>query len=70
MHYHPISDATAQAIVDSGLTIDEVRRVIARALDEDFANGPDVTSSVSAWERHLEVSLGDDGLAIRGGVSG
>ena len=45
MHYHPISDATARSIVAGGLTIDEVRRVIARALDEDFAHGPDVTTN-------------------------
>lgn len=47
MQYHPLSDATARAIVAAGLTTDEVRRVIARALDEDFAHGPDVTTNAT-----------------------
>lgn len=43
---------------------------LARTESRGCHRRTDVTSSVPAWERHLEVSLDDDGLAIRGGASG
>ena len=43
---------------------------LARTESRGCHRRTDVTASVPAWERHLEVSLDDDGLAIRGGVSG
>lgn len=43
---------------------------LARTESRGCHRRTDVTASVPAWERHLEVSLDDDGLAIRGGVLG
>ena len=43
---------------------------LARTESRGCHRRTDVTASVPAWERHLEVSLDDDGLAIRGGVTG
>ena len=43
---------------------------LARTESRGCHRRTDVTASVPAWERHLEVSLDEDGLAIRGGVSG
>lgn len=45
MNYHRLSDSTARALDAAGLGLDDVRRVIARALDEDFSDGPDVTTN-------------------------
>ena len=53
MQYQRISDATASALTSAGLSIDEVRRVIARALDEDFADGPDVTTNATVPADHV-----------------
>lgn len=52
MNYHRISDSTARALHDAGLDVDEVRRVIARALDEDFSDGPDVTTNSTVPADH------------------
>ena len=43
---------------------------LARTESRGCHRRTDMTASVPAWERHLEVSLDDDGLAIRGGVMG
>ncbi|MFM9112736.1 MAG: L-aspartate oxidase, partial [Actinomycetota bacterium] len=43
---------------------------LARTESRGCHRRTDVTANVPAWERHLEVSLDDDGLAIRGGVLG
>ena len=43
---------------------------LARTESRGCHRRTDVTASVPAWERHLEVSLDDDSLAIRGGVTG
>ncbi|NBS28615.1 MAG: nicotinate-nucleotide diphosphorylase (carboxylating), partial [Actinobacteria bacterium] len=53
MQHHRISDTTARALHDAGLSVDEVRRVIARALDEDFADGPDVTTNSTVPAEHV-----------------
>ncbi len=53
MQYQRISDATASALTSTGLSVDEVRRVIARALDEDFADGPDVTTNATVPADHV-----------------
>lgn len=53
MQYQRISDATASALTSAGLSVDEVRRVIARALDEDFADGPDVTTNATVPAEHV-----------------
>ena len=53
MQYQRISDTTASALTSAGLSVDEVRRVIARALDEDFADGPDVTTNATVLAEHV-----------------
>jgi nicotinate-nucleotide pyrophosphorylase (carboxylating) len=53
MQYQRISDATASALTSAALSVDEVRRVIARALDEDFADGPDVTTNATVPAEHV-----------------
>ena len=53
MQYQRISDTTASALTSAGLSVDEVRRVIARALDEDFADGPDVTTNATVPAEHV-----------------
>ena len=53
MQYRQLSDTTARALSDAGLSVDEVRRVIARALDEDFADGPDVTTNSTVPADHV-----------------
>jgi nicotinate-nucleotide pyrophosphorylase (carboxylating) len=45
MLHHQLSDTSAQRIVASGLLVDDVRRIIAVALDEDLHHGPDVTTN-------------------------
>ena len=52
MQHRQLSDATARALHDAGLSVDDVRRVIARALDEDFADGPDVTTNSTVPADH------------------
>jgi len=44
VQYHQLSNATAQRLLASGLVLDDVRRLIAVALDEDLKNGHDVTT--------------------------
>jgi len=44
MQYHPLSDNVAMQLVAAGLNVDVVRRVIAVGLDEDLADGPDITT--------------------------
>lgn len=44
MQYHLISDRIATQLVASGLKLDGVRRLIAVGLDEDLADGPDITT--------------------------
>ena len=53
MQHHRLSDATATALADAGLSVDGVRRVIAQALDEDFADGPDVTTNSTVPADHV-----------------
>ena len=57
MQHHQLSDATAQRLVASGLVLDDVRRLIAVALDEDLKSGHDVTtnSTVPASQRSTGV---------------
>ena len=59
MQHHQLSDATAQRLVASGLVLDDVRRLIAVALDEDLKNGHDVTtnSTVPASQRRTVLWL-------------
>ncbi len=47
MHHHQLSDATAGQLVANALVVDDVRRLIAVALDEDLKNGPDVTTNAT-----------------------
>jgi nicotinate-nucleotide pyrophosphorylase (carboxylating) len=44
MQYHRLSDGVATQLVAAGLDVDVVRRVIAGGLDEDLADGPDITT--------------------------
>ncbi|MHB1089802.1 MAG: carboxylating nicotinate-nucleotide diphosphorylase [Ilumatobacteraceae bacterium] len=44
MQYRPLSDGVAAHLVTAGLDIDVVRRVVAVGLDEDLADGPDITT--------------------------
>lgn len=44
MQHHQLSNAVATQLVATGLDVNAVRRVIAMGLDEDLANGPDVTT--------------------------
>ena len=53
MQHHRLSDATATALADAGLSVDDVRRIIALALDEDFADGPDVTTNSTVPVDHV-----------------
>ena len=57
MQYHQLSDATAQQLLANNLVLDDVRRIIAVALDEDLKNGHDVTtnSTVSESQRSTGV---------------
>ena len=52
MQYHQLSDATAQRLLASGLVLDDVRRLIAVALDEDLKNGHDVTTPAPSAMRN------------------
>jgi nicotinate-nucleotide pyrophosphorylase (carboxylating) len=57
MQYHQLSDVTARQLLANNLVLDDVRRLIAVALDEDLRNGQDVTtnSTVSANQRSTGV---------------
>ena len=57
MQYHQLSDATARQLLANNLVLDDVRRLIAVALDEDLKNGHDVTtnSTVAASQRSTGV---------------
>jgi nicotinate-nucleotide pyrophosphorylase (carboxylating) len=68
MQYHQLSDATAQQLMASNLVLDDVRRLIAVALDEDLKNGHDVTtnSTVPADQR----STGVFGTRMNGCIAG
>ena len=44
MQYHQLSQTVTTRLVVNGLDLDVVRRVIALGLDEDLANGPDITT--------------------------
>jgi len=57
MQHHQLSDATARQLVANALVVDDVRHLIAVALDEDLKNGPDVTTNatVSATQRSTGV---------------
>lgn len=44
MQYRPLSDGVAAHLVLAGLDVDVVRRVVAVGLDEDLADGPDITT--------------------------
>ena len=57
MQYHQLSDATARQLLANNLVLDDVRRILAVALDEDLKNGHDVTtnSTVSANQRSTGV---------------
>jgi len=68
MQYHQMSNAVATQLVATGLDVDVVRRVIAMGLDEDLANGPDVTTlaTVPANQR----SWGSFGTRSAGCVAG
>jgi nicotinate-nucleotide pyrophosphorylase (carboxylating) len=50
VQYHQLSDATARQLVANALVVDDVRRLIAVALDEDLKNGPDVTTNATVAE--------------------
>ena len=50
MQYHQLSDATAQQLLANNLVLDDVRRIIAVALDEDLKNGHDVTTNSTVPE--------------------
>ena len=57
MQHHQLSTETAQRLVASGLVLDDVRRLIAVALDEDLKDGHDITtnSTVPASQRSTGV---------------
>ena len=57
MQYHQLSDATAHQLLVNKLVLDDVRRLIAVALDEDLKNGHDVTtnSTVPVSQRSIGV---------------
>ncbi|TRZ74618.1 MAG: carboxylating nicotinate-nucleotide diphosphorylase [Actinobacteria bacterium] len=57
MQHHQLSDTTAHQLVANALVVDDVRRLIAVALDEDLKNGPDVTTNatVAATQRSTGV---------------
>lgn len=44
MQYHQLSNGVASQLIAADLDADVVRRVIALGLDEDLANGPDITT--------------------------
>jgi nicotinate-nucleotide pyrophosphorylase (carboxylating) len=50
VQYHQLSDATAQQLLANNLVLDDVRRIIAVALDEDLKNGHDVTTNSTVPE--------------------
>ncbi|TSA51707.1 MAG: carboxylating nicotinate-nucleotide diphosphorylase [Actinobacteria bacterium] len=68
MQMHGLSDSTAQQLVGCGLVIDDVRRLISVALEEDLKQGADVTthSTVRADQR----STGSFGSRATGCVAG
>lgn len=68
MQYRPLSDRVATQLAGAGLDLDVVRRVIAVALDEDLANGPDITTmaTVPADQR----STGTLGVRDPGCIAG
>lgn len=68
MQYHPLSDVVATQLVAAGLELDVVRRVIAVGLDEDLADGPDITTmaTVPADQR----SRGTFGARAAGCIAG
>lgn len=75
MMHHKLSDQSAENILAAGLAVDEVRRLISVALDEDLHNGPDITtnSTVPAHQRSAGVFASRQtgciaGLAIAGAV--
>jgi nicotinate-nucleotide pyrophosphorylase (carboxylating) len=47
-----LSPATEELLERGGLVVDEVRRVVSLALDEDLANGPDVTTDATVPALH------------------
>ena len=75
MLHHKLSDQSAENILTAGLVVDDVRRLISVALDEDLHNGPDVTtnSTVPAHQRSAGVFASRQtgciaGLAVAGAV--
>jgi nicotinate-nucleotide pyrophosphorylase (carboxylating) len=68
MQYHSLSDGVAARLVATGLDVNVVRRVIAAGLDEDLANGPDLTTlaTVPADQR----SRGSFGTRSAGCIAG
>ena len=47
-----LSPTTEQLLEGGGLVVDEVRRVVSLALDEDLANGPDITTDATVPALH------------------
>lgn len=68
MQYHQMSNAVATQLVATGLDVDVVRRVIAMGLDEDLANGPDVTTLATVPT--IQRSRGSFGTRSVGCVAG
>lgn len=68
MQYRPLSDGVAERLVQAGLDVDVVRRVVAMGLDEDLADGPDITTmaTVPADQR----SSGTFGARASGCIAG
>ena len=57
MQYHQLSDATAQQLLANNLVLDDVRRIIAVALDEDLKNGHDVTTNSTVPESQRSTGI-------------
>ena len=47
-----LSPNTERQLEERGLVVDEVRRVVSLSLDEDLANGPDITSEATVPALH------------------
>lgn len=69
MQYRPLSDGVATWLVIAGLDVDVVRRVVAMGLDEDLADGPDITTMATVpADQRSSGSLGARGTGCIAGL--
>lgn len=69
MQYRPLSDGVATWLVTAGLDVDVVRRVVAMGLDEDLADGPDITTMATVpADQRSSGSLGARGAGCIAGL--